>query len=78
MATSAIDLPKPARHSATVGFGPDRCETVEALRAPYERLRRRRQQLEAMFSPLMSPAALPSAVDRLVLWRSHHGRHHLA
>lgn len=37
--------------------------------------RRRRELLEAYFSPVVSQAAMPSAVDRLILWRSRHGCH---
>ena len=75
MAASYPDLPKPARCSESVGFGSDGVLSVAALVARHARLRRRRTQLEAFFTPFVSPAALPSAVDRLVLWRSRHGRH---
>ena len=75
MASSHIDFLKPARFSESVGFGTDGVLAGETMAGRYERLRRRRTQLEAFFTPLVSPAALPSAVDRLVLWRSRHARH---
>ncbi|WP_221030983.1 hypothetical protein [Actomonas aquatica] len=78
MAVTAFDLPKPARRSDPVGSGSDRRGASALAAWRQECLRRRRRLLETFFSPLVaaSPSALPSTVDRLVLWRSRHGRHH--
>jgi hypothetical protein len=76
MAYTTFDLPKPTRTAFPVGFGSADASVGQDLVERLQRLRRRREILEAYFSPVVSAAALPSAVDRLVLWRSHHGRHH--
>ena len=75
MAVTHIDILRPARGPEPVGFGPDGVLPAEAVATRYARLRRRRAQLETFFTPVVSPAALPSAIDRLVLWRSRHARH---
>jgi hypothetical protein len=74
MALSSSQFPKPATETPA-GFDETCCLLADS---PVQRLaqrRRRRELLEHYFSPLVSPAALPSAVDRLVLWRSRHARH---
>ncbi len=76
MAITHFHFPKPARSSDPVGFGSPAVSAEESERDRRERLRRRRELLESYFSPFVSPAAMPSTVDRLVLWRNHHGRHH--
>ena len=73
MAVSTISFSKPSSDSAA-GFGSDACGGV-ASSARLEERRRRREFLEQYFSPVVSEAAMPSAIDRLVMWRSHHGRH---
>jgi hypothetical protein len=71
MAATTLSFSKPPIHSPA-GFGAVSC--VNGANRPEAR-RRRRELLEQYFSPVVSEAAMPSAVDRLVLWRSHHGRH---
>ncbi len=74
MSFSSISYPKPSPETP-VGFGTDSCISVASNAATADNRRRRREMLEHYFSPIVSQAAMPSAVDRLVLWRSHHGRH---
>lgn len=74
MTATAIQLPKPS-HDSPAGFGDSCCMLDDGLGQRLAQRRRRRELLEHYFSPLVSPAALPSAVDRLVLWRSRHARH---
>ncbi|MDB4384476.1 hypothetical protein N9Z12_00350 [Opitutaceae bacterium] len=71
MAATPFSFSKPSSKSPA-GFGADSC--VGGAIDPEAR-RRRRELLEQYFSPVVSEAAMPSAVDRLVMWRSHHGRH---
>lgn len=71
MAASTFSISKPSSNSPA-GFGADTCVNGAI---DQEARRRRRELLEQYFSPIVSEAAMPSAVDRLVLWRSHHGRH---
>ncbi|MCF3648987.1 hypothetical protein [Synoicihabitans lomoniglobus] len=75
MIINHFDLPKPNRVTAAAGFGASAVNLGADDAAKLTALRRRRTILEAYFAPFKSPAALPSAVDRLVLWRSRHGRH---
>lgn len=76
MATSSLALPKPSSSFSPVGFGSPAVVVEENAHQRHEALRRRREQLETLFSPLVPAAALPSTTDRLVLWRNHHRRHH--
>ena len=71
MAATTLSYSKPPSKSPA-GFGAD---TGMGGATYPEARRRRRQLLEQYFSPVVSEAAMPSAVDRLVIWRSHHGRH---
>lgn len=71
MAAPHFSFSKPSSKSPA-GFGADTC-VVGAMAS--EDRRRRRELLEQYFSPVVSEAAMPSTVDRLVMWRSHHGRH---
>ncbi len=75
MSNVHFHLPKPTSPQLQVGFGSDCCLLVKSDRgrSRVADRRRRREILEAFFSPSFSPAALPSAVDRLILWRSLHG-----
>ena len=72
MAISNISFPKPNSHSPA-GFAADGCSVVDEIGRKVAERRRRRELLEHYFSPVVSEAAMPSAVDRLVLWRSRHG-----
>ena len=71
MTATTLSFSKPSS-SSPAGFGAGACVNG-AINA--EARRRRRMLLEQYFSPVVSEAAMPSAVDRLVMWRSHHGRH---
>ena len=73
MSGAPLHLPKPASLHRSVGFGSDCCPLVDSAGARIAQRRRRREILEACFAPVFSEAALPSAVDRLTLWRSLHG-----
>lgn len=73
MTLTSCHLPKPSPKSPA-GFGQACCEVADAVAQRLAARRRRRQLLESYFSPIVSEAAMPSAVDRLVLWRSRHGR----
>ena len=75
MTSAHFHLPNPASIRRSVGFGSDCCKLSDSTNTRIAERRRRREILEACFSPVFSEAALPSAVDRLILWRSRHGRH---
>ncbi len=77
MATTSLAFPKPSSSFSSVGFGPAAVAVDDIAQQRHETLRRRREQLESLVSPLVPAAALPSTTDRLVLWRNHHGRHHV-
>lgn len=70
MAVTSISYSKPSPQPP-VGFGTGSVEDLPGVVAR----RRRRELLEQYFSPVVSEAAMPSAIDRLILWRSRHGRH---
>lgn len=74
MAITNFSLPKPSPKSL-VGFGTSGCAVADGAAQRLAERRRRRELLEAYFSPVVSEAAMPSTVDRMVLWRSRHGRH---
>lgn len=73
MAIPTISFSKPSSNSSA-GFGTDAYAGIGSP-ARLEERRRRRAFLEQYFSPVVSEAAMPSVTDRLVMWRSHHGRH---
>ena len=66
---------KPATTSTSAGFGPSRRSRLARVETRASMLRRRREILEAIYSSRSSDAALPSVIDRNVLWRSYHVRH---
>lgn len=74
MAITHFSLSKPSPKSP-IGFGAPCCAVADQVAQRLAERRRRRAMLEAYFSPVVSEAAMPSTVDRLVLWRSRHGRH---
>lgn len=74
MTVAHFSLPKPSPESP-VGFGTSCCAVADKVAQRLAERRRRRELLEAYFSPVVSEAAMPSTVDRMVLWRSRHGRY---
>jgi len=76
MAIATGHLSKPSATTPT-GFAPTCCAVANTVTRRLVERRRRRQMLECYFSPVVSVAARPSAVDRLVLWRSLHGRNRI-
>ena len=76
MTLTTCHLPRPSRKSVT-GIGTACCQVADTVALRLAERRRRREMLEVYFSPVVSEAAMPSAVDRLVLWRSRHGRHRI-
>ncbi len=74
MTITSCHLPKPTPKSPA-GFGSSCCVVADEVARRLDERRRRRRMLEQYFSPVASTAGMPSAVDRLILWRSRHVRH---